>query len=175
MAAFVGIFVTIISFWFDGHTVSKGPRAVHAVVNSVHVVAGSIWLGGVVAMAVVLWMRHHSGVATRAAEMIVRFSAVATVALVAVVAAGGVMAILVLDSVGALFSTQWGQMLLLKSAAASLAMLGGAYNHFRLLPALETNPDDPSLVDCLRMTITAEAIVLVFVIFVTASLVAAAS
>ena len=85
------------------------------------------------------------------------------------------MAILVLDSVGELLSTQWGQLLLLKSAAVGLAMLGGAYNHFRLLPALEADPDDPSVVDHLRSAVTTEAILLGFVIVVTASLVAAAS
>lgn len=174
-AAYVGIAVAVVSFWFDGHTVSKGIRPLHAAVNSVHVVAGSVWLGGVVAMATVLWSRHRSGVAPRALEMVVRFSGIATVALGAVIAAGGIMAFLVLDSVGELFSTEWGQVLLLKSAAAGLAMLGGAYNHFRLLPALEADPDDPALVSHLRSAVTSEAIMLGFVIVVTASLVAAAS
>ena len=174
-AAYVGMVVAVVSFWFDGHTVSKGPRLLHAVVNSVHVVAGSVWLGGVVAMAIVLWTRHRSGVASRAVEMVVRFSGIATIALGAVIGAGGIMAILVLDSVGELFSTQWGQMLLLKSAAAGLAMLGGAYNHFVLLPALETDPDDDVLAERLRSTITSEAMMLVFVVVVTASLVSAAS
>jgi putative copper export protein/methionine-rich copper-binding protein CopC len=174
-AAYVGVAVAVMSFWFDGHTVSKGPRPLHAIVNSVHVVAGSVWLGGVVAMAIVLWSRHRTGVSPRALEMIVRFSGIATVALGAVLAAGGVMTFLVLDSVGELFSTQWGQVLLLKSAAVGLAMLGGAYNHFRLLPALEADPDDPQIVEHLRSAVTTEAILLGFVIVVTASLVAAAS
>ncbi len=174
-AAYVGVVIAVVSFWFDGHTVSKGIRPLHAIVNSVHVVAGSVWLGGVVAMAVVLWSRHRSSVAPRALEMVVRFSGIATIALGAVIAAGAVMAFLVLDSVGELFSTQWGQMLLLKSGAAALAMAGGAYNHFRLLPALEAEPDDPRLVEHLRSAVTSEAILLGFVIVVTASLVAAAS
>lgn len=174
-AAYAGVVIAIVSFWFDGHTVSKGFRPLHAIVNSVHVVAGSVWLGGVVAMTVVLWSRHRTDVAPRALEMVVRFSGIAAVALGAVIAAGGIMAFLVLDSVGELFSTQWGQVLLLKSAAAGLAMIGGAYNHFRLLPALEADPDDPELVGHLRTAITAEAIMLAFVIVVTASLVAAAS
>lgn len=142
-AAYVGVVIAVVSFWFDGHTVSKGPRALHAVVNSVHVVAGSIWLGGVVAMAVVLWTRHRSAVAPRALEMVVRFSGIATVALAAVIAAGGVMAFLVLDSFGELFSTQWGQVLLLKSAAAALAMVGGAYNHSGSFLTSRQNPTIP--------------------------------
>lgn len=175
IVAYVGAAVAIISFWFDGHTVSKGFRPLHAVVNTVHVTAGAVWIGGVVAMAVVLWTRHRAGIAPRALEMVVRFSGIAAASLAAVLAAGGLMAFIVLDSLGELFSTEWGKVLLLKSAAVGLALVGGAYNHFRVLPHLEAHPDDPQMVVRLRSVVTSEAIVLGFVIVITASLVAAAS
>jgi copper transport protein len=173
--AFVGIGLAIVSFWFDGHTVTKGFRALHALANSIHVVAGSVWVGGVVTMAIVMWSRHRRGRATDALGLVVRFSAVASVALGAVVVAGLVMAVAILDSFSELTSTQWGQTFLLKSAAAGLAMLAGAYNHFRLMPALERDPDDEVLHRSVRSTVTAEAILLGFVIVVTTWLVAAAS
>jgi copper transport protein len=173
--AFAGCGAAVISFWFDGHTVSKGFRPLHAIANSVHVVAGSVWMGGVVAMAVVMWMRHRRGVAPRALEFVVRFSSIASVALAAVIVAGLIMAVSVLDSVSELTGTEWGQVLLLKTAAAGLAMVGGAYNHFRLLPALEADPDSPELHEQLRSVITAEAIMLSFVVVVTAWLVSSAS
>ena len=53
-------------------------------------------------------------------------------------------------------------------------MLAGAYNHFRLMPALEASPDDAAIHDSVRATVTAEAIMLGFVVVVTAWLVAAA-
>ena len=111
----------------------------------------------------------------RVVELVVRFSKLASIALVSVVAAGGVMAFLVLDSVGELTGTQWGKILLLKTAAVGIAMLGGAFNHFRLLPALELDPESPELLAELRSIVIAEAIMLVFVITVTAWLVSAAS
>ncbi len=175
LLAYIGIGLAIASFWFDGHTVTKGFRPLHALANSVHVVAGSVWVGGVVAMAVVLWIRRRHGRPTGALELVVRFSSVASIALGAVVVAGLVMAVSILDSFGELTSTQWGQTLLLKSAAAGLAMLAGAYNHFRLMPALERNPNDDAIHDSVRTTVTAEAIMLGFIVVVTASLVAAAS
>ncbi len=175
LLAYIGIGLAIASFWFDGHTVTKGFRPLHALANSVHIVAGSVWVGGVIAMAVVLWTRHRHHRPTGALELVVRFSAAASVALGAVVVAGLVMAVSILDSFGELTSTQWGQTLLLKSAAAGLAMLAGAYNHFRLLPALERNPNDAALHHSVRSTVTAEAIMLGFVVIVTAWLVAAAS
>jgi methionine-rich copper-binding protein CopC len=95
--AFAGCGAAVISFWFDGHTVSQGFRPLHAIANSVHVVAGSVWMGGVVAMAAVMWMRHRRGVAPRALELVVRFSSVASVALGAVIVAGLIMAVSVLD------------------------------------------------------------------------------
>jgi copper transport protein len=175
--AFTGVALIVVSFWFDGHTVSKGFRPLHAVVNSVHLLAGSIWVGGVVLMAIVVWRRSRAGRPTGAAELALRFSPLATVSLVAVAAAGLLMTVMVMvmDSFGELTGTEWGKILLLKVAAVALAGIGGAYNHFRLIPALDAEPDNPMLLDRVRSTITAEAILLVFVVIVTAALVAAAS
>lgn len=170
-----GTVLIVASFWFDGHTVSKGFRPLHALVNSIHVAAGAVWAGGVVTMAAIIWSRRRSGRPMRVVELVVRFSKIATIALASVVAAGGLMAFLVLDSFGELTGTPWGKILLLKTAAVGLAMIGGAYNHFRLLPALEADPESPELLSELRSAVTAEAIMLVFVVSVTAWLVAAAS
>jgi len=174
VVAFVGVGLAVVSFWFDGHTVTMGFRVLHAFANSVHVIAGSVWVGGVVTMAILLWSRHRAGRPSDALGLVVRFSAGASVALGAVVAAGLVMAIAILDSFGELTSTQWGQTFLLKTAAASIAMAAGAYNHFVLLPALERDPDDEVLHRSVRSTVTAEAIMLGFVVVVTGWLVAAA-
>ncbi|MEL6892529.1 MAG: CopD family protein, partial [Actinomycetota bacterium] len=173
--ALAGTLLVIASFWFDGHTVSKGFRPLHGLVNSIHVAAGAVWVGGVATMAVVAWMRYRDHRPMRMVELVVRFSKIASIALASVVAAGAVMAFLVLDSFGELTGTPWGKILLLKTAAVGLAMMGGAYNHFRLLPALEAEPDSPELLAQLRSTVTAEAIMLAFVVSVTAWLVAAAS
>jgi copper transport protein len=170
-----GVVLILASFWFDGHTVSKGFRPLHALVNTVHVAAGAVWVGGVVALAAVVWGRYRHHEPMRIVELVVRFSKIATIALASVVAAGGIMAFLVLDSLGELTGTSWGQILLLKTVAVGLAVVGGAYNHFRLLPALEADPESPKLLAELRSTVTAEAIMLVFVVTVTAWLVAAAS
>ena len=153
---------------------TEGFRPLHALANSVHVVAGSIWAGGVIAMAAIMWRRRRQGRPSGALDLVVRFSSIATVALGAVVAAGLLMAFLIADSFSDLTGTEWGQTLMLKTAAAGVAMAFGAWNHFRLLPALEARPDDADLQRTARSTVTAEAIVLVFVVVVTASLVAAA-
>lgn len=172
--AFAGIALAVASFWFDGHTVTKGIRVLHALANSVHVVAGSIWAGGVVTLAIVLWARHRAGRPADALGLVVRFSSLAAVALGAVVVAGVLMAVAILDSFDELTSTQWGQTLLLKTAAAAVAMAIGAYNHFRLMPALDRDPDDEQVHRAVRSSVTAEAIILGFVVVATVWLVAAA-
>lgn len=175
IAAAVGAVAIVVSFWFDGHTVTKGIRVVHALVNSIHLLAASIWVGGVVSLAVLAWRRHRRGHPSGVATLALRFSGSATVALAAVGVAGLVMAAFVLDSPGDLTSTEWGQTMLLKTGAVALAASAGAYNHFRLLPRLEREGESPDLVGQLRSILTAEAILLVFVVVVTAVLVAAAT
>lgn len=171
----VGAVAALASFWFDGHTVSHGFRPLHAAVDTVHVAAGSVWVGGVLALCGVAWSRSRAARATGAGELLVRFSTSASIALAAVAAAGTVMAFIVLDSFGDLTGTDWGQTLLIKMAAVAVAAGIGVYNHFRLVPALEAEPESALLSARLRSTITAEATALVVVVVVTAWLVAAAT
>ncbi len=171
----VGVLAVLLSFWFDGHTVSRGFRPLHALVNTVHVAAGSVWVGGVVALCAIGWRRHRRGSHARVAELVVRFSRVATLALGPVMLAGVVMGFIVLESFGDLTATEWGLTLLLKMAVVAVAVSIGAYNHFRLVPALDAEHGSDPRASQLRLILTAEAIVLVAVVIVTASLVAAAT
>ena len=70
----VGYALVLVSFWFDGHTVSKGPWAIHSLVNLVHLGAAAVWGGGVFAMTTVAWMRRRRSERVGLAAMVVRFS-----------------------------------------------------------------------------------------------------
>ena len=140
--AVVGVGLIISSFWFDGHTVSKGFPPVacggRTACTSRPARSGSVGSSR--------W-RRSCGVApgppaTRVAELVVRFSKIATIAL-----AGGRRrrwphgrhrARLVQRAHRHAVGTD----ALLKTAAVGIAALGGAYNHFRLLPALEAGPGE---------------------------------
>ena len=102
---FVGVALGVMSFWFDGHTVSRGPRAIHAAVNLAHVSAGSVWFGGIVGLVVVGVLRRSTREST--APDIVRFSSIATVALIVVTLAGALMTLFVIDGFGDLTGTDW--------------------------------------------------------------------
>jgi copper transport protein len=169
-----GYAVVFASFWFDGHTASRGPWAVHALADLVHLGAASLWAGGVATMTFVAWARHRRGERAGLGAMIIRFSTLAAISLAAVVAAGLVMTFLIIDGIGDLTSTDWGRLLLVKVGVVATAAAMGAYNHFRLRPALEARPDDVATLDQLRWSLTIESAVFGVVIVLSAVLVAAA-
>ncbi len=170
-AALVGIALVVASFLFDGHTVSEGPRWLHAVANLIHVVTAATWAGGVMMLTLVIARRKRHNVATRSLQLAVRFSVVATVALVAAGIAGVVLSVVILDSPSQLWSTPWGQLLLVKVALVALAAAGGAYNHKIIVPELDRSPDDVAVAQRFRTVVTLEAVALVAVTITTALLI----
>ncbi len=104
-----------------------------------------------------------------------RFSVIATAALVAAGVAGTALSIIVIDAVADLWSTPWGQLLIAKIAVVAVAAAGGAYNHLVIVPALNQTPDDHTTIDRFRTVVTLEAAALVAVAIITAFLIAASS
>ena len=170
-----GVALVLASYWFDGHTVSRGPWAVHAFVNLVHVGAAAVWVGGVFAMALLAGLRRRRTEHTGLAAMVVRFSSIAAVSLGSLAVAGLVMTWLVIDGPSDLVSSDWGRLLIAKVVVVAVAAGIGAYNHFALRPALEQRPDDPSLARHLRVWLAVESAAFVVVIVLTAVLVGAAT
>ena len=170
-AALIGTVLIVASFLFDGHTVSEGPRWLHAAANLIHVVTTSTWAGGVAMLVIVIARRNRNNVATRSLQLAVRFSVVATVALVAAGMAGFVLSVVILDSPSQLWSTPWGQLLLVKVAVVAVAAAGGAYNHQVIVPDLDRSPDDDAVANRFRTVVTLEAVALVAVTITTALLI----
>ena len=168
-----GAGVGLLSFGFDGHTVSKGPRVVHAAVNLVHVTAGGVWFGGIVGLVVVAFMRRRSDAAV--SPLVVRFSSIATLALIAVALAGTLMSLMITDGYGDFTDTPWGRILLVKVGAVLVAAGIGAYNHFVMVPAIDRDPADPATATLVRRTMTAEALVLLSVVILTVFLTTAST
>ncbi len=173
--AFVGSALLIMSYLFDGHTLSKGDRLLTGLIDVVHVAAGAVWAGGVIMLVAVLWRRHLRGDEMRALQLAVRFSVVASVALVAVAVAGTALAVIVLDSPSELWSTPWGRLLMAKLAVVGVAAAGGGYNHQVVIPELNEMGDSQALADHFRTVVSIEAAALLLVIVITAFLVGAAS
>ena len=172
VAAFAGGALVIASFAFDGHTVTEGPRWLHAAASVTHVSAAAVWSGGVALLADLLWRRHrHGGDIVRP---LMRFSTVAAASLVLAGAAGTVMAILVADRFADLWSTPWGRLLLAKIALVAVAAAIGGHNRWVLIPAVERF-EQAAVHHRLRRTVIVEAVALLGVAVITAFLVAAST
>jgi len=101
------------------------------------------------------------------APTIVRFSSVATLAIVSVAAAGFGMSFLIIDSIADYVTTDWGRLLLLKIALVAIVVGLGSYNHFVVVPALEVDPTDTPMLSQAKKTISAEAGILLVVTLLT--------
>lgn len=165
----VGLALGALSFGFDGHTVSKGPRGVQLVADLVHVGAGAVWVGGVVSLVVVMVLRRRRGATV--ADLVVRFSPVATVALVAVAVAGAVMAVFIVDDLDDLTGTVWGRRLIIKLVAVAVAAALGGYHHLVTVRRIDDPATSAQVIARARTTLVVEALVLAFVVAATGYLV----
>ena len=99
----------------------------------VHIVAVAIWVGGLVWLLLGTWGRESE----ERAQAVGRFSFLAGFALAGVAATGALRAIQELGwSPGRLFDTGFGLTVVAKSALFGGLILLGAYNRFRVVPAL---------------------------------------
>lgn len=176
--AVLGLALLTISHLFDGHTLSEGNRLVTSFATVAHVLGGAVWGGGVIMLALTLWARRHTRQPLHAMELGIRFSIVAAAALVVVGLAGVVLSLTILDSASGLWTTPWGQLLLIKIFVVLLAAAMGAYNHRILLPSAVESRSIIGISPVgarLRLAVGVEALVMITVLVVTAMLVGAAS
>jgi copper transport protein len=110
----------------------------------VHLVAASVWVGGVAALAFLVWPTAPE-LRRRA---FLGFARLAVVLIAAMVVAGAYLAVLRLSEPADLWETSYGRFLLVKLALVAVALLWGAVHHFVVRPRLAAGrtPDvGPSL------------------------------
>ncbi len=147
--AFYGLLAVAFSFIFWGHA-RQAPNAVVAQASIfVHVAAGSVWFGGLVALAITLVGRRQarrggrgreaadrpdeSGLALSTAEVVVRFSTVAAWTAVALVVAGLVLTWQEVGSIDSLVSTDYGRLVAAKMAVVVVVLTLASFNRVRLV------------------------------------------
>ncbi len=170
--AIAGALAVALSFTFVGHSVTTDPEWLVRTTSFIHVLAGGVWFGGLVAMLAVITSRRSEGRSWEVALLSVRFSRVATGALIIVALAGTVLTATILGTPGDLVSTTWGRVLLLKMGLVAVAAAIGGYNHFVVVPALRRGEHGART---LQRTVQVEAILLAVAIAVTAILVGLAA
>jgi copper transport protein len=118
----------------SGHSAADaGSSWLSQLADWAHLAAASLWVGGLVQLAFVVWPLEPE-LRRRA---FLRFSRLATVLIVVILSAGIYLSVLRLPQLDDLWTVRYGQVLLVKLALVSLALLWGAAHHFLVRPALE--------------------------------------
>jgi copper transport protein len=131
----------------------------------VHLSAASLWVGGLIALAVAVW-RGAPGLLR---EAFVRFSRLAVALVGLVLAAGIYLSIVRLPQLSDLWTHEYGQVLLVKIGLVLVVLAWGAVHHFVVRPRL-AGAGDGFLVRVGR-SVAGESIVAVAVLLAAAVLV----
>jgi copper transport protein len=119
-----------------GHASQTSPAALALALDWAHLVCGSVWIGGLLGL-LVLWIGTPPGRRRAALTLVVpRFSAVAFVAVLLLLASGVAASYLHLPTLASLWETSYGKVILLKSAILAVTMLLGAVNLLVTRPRL---------------------------------------
>jgi copper transport protein len=117
----------------SGHSAADaGHSWLSELADWVHLSAATLWVGGLVQLAVVVWPVAPD--LRRAAFL--RFSRLATVLVALLLVAGTYLSILRLPHVRDLWATGYGHVLLVKLSLVALALVWGAAHHFVAVPRL---------------------------------------
>ena len=118
----------------SGHSAADaGSSWLSQLADWAHLAAASLWVGGLVQLAFVVWPLEPE-LRRRA---FLSFSRFATGLIVVILSAGVYLSVLRLPRLEDLWTERYGQVLLVKLALVSLALLWGAAHHFLVRPALE--------------------------------------
>lgn len=174
-----GLFVValLVTVSFAGHAGTASPVALNLPVDVLHLLAAGVWLGGLMTLLVAGFPSTRGvGEVERCrilAPAIARFSDLAVVAIVVIVASGVVRSLVELQGLDGL-TTSYGWVLLAKVGAFVPVVVLGAINNRRTKPACvraaEAGTSTPAL-GTLRRLITIEVIVGILVIGLAAFLV----
>jgi copper transport protein len=162
-----------------GHASAQSPTAVFFPADVVHVLAASVWVGGIVCLLLALPAATRCLEATERSRLLLavlaRFSPLALAAVVAIALTGVVQAYIDVRSIHGLLHTTYGALVLAKTALL-LGLIGlGWINRERLIPALRRRVDaeqPPGMVGILtRRSLRGELALMLCVLGVTAALV----
>jgi copper transport protein len=119
-----------------GHASQTSPAALALGLDWVHLVCGSLWIGGLVGLLVVWFATPAARRRPVLARVVPRFSSVAFAAVLALLASGIAASYLHLPTLASLWQTSYGKVILIKSGLLATAMLIAAVNLLVTRPRL---------------------------------------
>lgn len=159
--------LTIGTYTFAGHPRTGRWQALAAVLDVVHLGAASVWIGGLVLLLVVT-LRRPLGDVDVSEEQSLRFSWVATYAVVIVAITGTVQGFRQLAALGEIWDTTYGRFLVLKVLGVAAILLIAGMSRKIVHRDLE---GEVQHLHRLRKKVVLETVIAVVVIALTAGLV----
>jgi putative copper resistance protein D len=138
-----------------GHAGSTEGAAglVHLVADAMHLVASAAWIGGVLALVLLITATRRANPDTWPSlvhDATARFSIVAMLSVSALLVTGIVSGVILVGSLRALLVTRYGQLLMFKMALFAVMLGFAAVNKFRLTPRLAGLPNGARELDAVR-------------------------
>jgi copper transport protein len=153
-----------------GHAAQTKPRALSIALDWLHLGSAALWVGGLIGL-LVLW--RSVPVIRRTAALVIavpRFSNVAFGSVMTLLASGVVASVVHLPTLVSLWSTSYGEMILVKSGLLLAAMLLAAGNLLRTRPALLRAEPPASAAILLRRLVAGETLLVAAAVAVAAVL-----
>ncbi len=119
-----------------GHASQTSPAALALGLDWAHLVCGSLWVGGLLGLLAVWFGTPAERRRQTLAVVVPRFSSVAFVSVLVLLASGVAAAYLHLPTLASLWQTSYGKVILIKSAILAVTMLLGAVNLLVTRPRL---------------------------------------
>jgi copper resistance protein D len=132
----------IVALWaalatsLTGHAVDWGDLTVSVAIDWMHTVAASAWIGGLIALALVVFRQKPDWPSSSLAVIARRFSLLAGICVLVVSLTGAYNAWAQVEVVSRLWTTAYGRVLILKVLVVGALLWLGAVNRFLIVPRL---------------------------------------
>ena len=153
-----------------GHAGQTTPRAVAVLLDWLHLVSGSIWIGGLIGLLVVWSSLPRAARTAGLAVCVPRFSNTAFVAVMVLLGTGVGAAVLHLPVLSALWLTSYGKVILIKAGILLAAMALASVNLLRTKPGLARPETSEAAARLLRRLVGGEVVLVAGAILAAAIL-----
>lgn len=128
----------------SGHAAQTSPRGISVMLDWLHLITGSVWLGGLIGLLVLWASLRAAGRVAGLSVVVPRFSNVAFVSVFLLLGTGTWATINHMPTLNALWLTGYGVAILVKIGLLTVAMALGAANLLRTKPRLAAAGERPA-------------------------------
>jgi copper transport protein len=138
IALLVGGAAVLLTFSLTSHAATGKYPVVSVLADWVHLAAMVVWLGGLAALVVGLWvLREREGARLRVGRVVDRFSPTAVACVIALAVTGVYRIVIQSAGVSAYLSSSYGRVLVVKLALFGVLLVFGALNRYVFLPSIK--------------------------------------